>query len=246
MFAVAFLTTRLLLTLHVHSMGLRYLAASVTGYAAFFGLLRAWLWYVTTQAEADLHPGAPRRGGHRDDPDAPIREDAAEVAATGDAAPGEHSAPEGPRGCRRHRLHPRREPGRELGSSSAGSGSGGGSSSGGGGFDVDGDGLVAILVIAVIALVAAVVFGAAGYVVYQAPALLGEAAFEAVLASVLARSSRRVTTRYWTGACSRRPEARGPDGPGGHPGRAGGAGAVPGAQHAAGVVKQCVTEKEKR
>lgn len=39
-------TTRLLLAFGVHSMAWRYALATVAGYAAFFGALRVWLWYV--------------------------------------------------------------------------------------------------------------------------------------------------------------------------------------------------------
>lgn len=186
-FACAFVTTRVMHALGVHSMGVRYLVASLTGYATFFGVLRAWLWYVTAEAATDLDPGAtPDEVATAIDPDAPLR-DAPEGAEPSLATGGSSGT-----------IDPGFVPDLPLGGGSGSSGGGGG----GGGFslDVDGEGLVAVLVIALVALVAAVVFGAAGYIIYQAPAVLGEAAVEAVLATVLARSSRRVTTADWTGS----------------------------------------------
>jgi len=183
-FATAFVTTRGLLALHVTSMGLRYLAASITGYAAFFGLLRAWLWYVTEQAGAELvPPHAPDEVALAIDPYAAPRSTPVPPEPAPVAARGRHGGSSGVDVI----------PDISLGSSG---------SSGGGGFslDVDGEGCVAVLIVGIVALIAAVLFGAAGYVIYQAPTLLGEAAFELVLASVLARSSRRVTRDGWTGS----------------------------------------------
>lgn len=173
-FAVAFVTTRLLLALGVGSMGIRYLVASLTGYAAFFGLVRAYLWWVTTEAERDF------------DPD---RAPDSVAFAVEERPPGEGPGPAAARARRSAELDDVLP---DVGGS--------GGRSGGSSFDVDGDGCVAILIVAIVALVAAVVFGAAGYLVYQAPAVLGEAAFELVLASVLARSSRRVSRGDWSGS----------------------------------------------
>lgn len=67
-----------------------------------------------------------------------------------------------------------------------GSGKSGGSSLDGG-ADLDGEGAVALLLIAVVLAL----FGASIYVVYQAPIILTEAAFEVLLAAGLARAARR-------------------------------------------------------
>lgn len=180
-FAAAFVTERSLLALHVESMALRYFVASITGYAAFFGLVRAWLWYVTEDAMAELAPEhEPDEVALAIDPEAPPR--------SGDA----------PRPLVGATSSSRRSSGGNIDLPSVNLG--GGSSGGGGSFDADGDGCVAILIIGIVVVVAAALFGAAGYVIYQAPALLGEAAFELLLASVLARSSRRVTRDGWSGS----------------------------------------------
>jgi hypothetical protein len=82
---------------------------------------------------------------------------------------------------------------------SAGSSSSGGGSSGSL-FDADVDEGVVLLLFA---LLLAVIFGAGIYLVYQAPAILTEAAFEAVLASGLVKASRRMTRAGWMGSIFR-------------------------------------------
>jgi hypothetical protein len=83
--------------------------------------------------------------------------------------------------------------------SSGGSGSGGGhsGSGSGGGFDIDGDGLMLLLLFA---LLVAAVFGAGAYVIYQAPAILSEAAFHTMLAGGLVRTTRSSHDPGWMGS----------------------------------------------
>ena len=74
------------------------------------------------------------------------------------------------------------------------------SSSGGKGggslFDIDGDGIV--LLVLAIALVA-VVFATSGYLIWCAPDVLTEAAFGAMLTGSLARTTKRQTSEGWIG-----------------------------------------------
>jgi hypothetical protein len=69
-----------------------------------------------------------------------------------------------------------------------------------GGLDAD-DG--AFWILAVLGLVLLLLFGIGAYVVYQAPAILADAAFEVVLASGLARASRRLARAGWAGSLFR-------------------------------------------
>lgn len=64
-------------------------------------------------------------------------------------------------------------------------------------FDVDGEGL--IVVILLIALVLALLLVGI-YVIYSAPVILSEAFFEALLAGVLAKRARRIRGARWLGA----------------------------------------------
>lgn len=65
------------------------------------------------------------------------------------------------------------------------------------GFDLDFDALAVVLL--VIALAAAMLF-AGVYLIWTAPAILGEAAFEAALAAALAKRTKRISGAGWIGA----------------------------------------------
>jgi hypothetical protein len=65
-----------------------------------------------------------------------------------------------------------------------------------GGFDVDiGEGVILIL----FGVIVLSLFIGGGYLIYAAPAILADAALEALLAAALARRARRVATAHWAG-----------------------------------------------
>jgi len=89
----------------------------------------------------------------------------------------------------------------------------GGIDTGGGIGDVVGDavggvaeglgdegGIVVIVVFAVLATIMAVVVGAGVYLVYEAPFILSEAAFEVILAASLVRGTKRIDSADWLGS----------------------------------------------
>ena len=78
--------------------------------------------------------------------------------------------------------------------SAAPSHGGSSSSSSFGGLDIDGDGLI-LLVLFVLLVVG--ILGVGAYVVYQAPAILSEAAFQAVLVPGLVKTSRNAHDTCW-------------------------------------------------
>jgi hypothetical protein len=82
-------------------------------------------------------------------------------------------------------------------SSSKVSGGGGGSGS----FDLDIDeGVGIVIVLIVLALLLFAVFGAGGYLIYHAPSILSEAAFNSALAMSLTRKSRTMNDPDWIGS----------------------------------------------
>ena len=88
------------------------------------------------------------------------------------------------------------------GDASPSSGSSGGGSSGGGGgsFDLDLDeGAGIIIVLILLGILLAAVFGAGVYLVYQAPSILSEVAFDSALAMTLARKSKAMVEPNWIG-----------------------------------------------
>ena len=167
--------TKLLLAVGFESMAVRYLLAVVAAYLAFLALIRLWLFYVNADRSVDF-------GG-----------DAIDISFHVGDVSGDVIAP-------------------QLGGGSFGGGGATGSwgdavaapvkSSGGGGggfgldLDLDLDGL--IVVVLFLALCGAIFF-AGLYVIYTAPALMSEAAFEALLAGALLRRAKKIDRVGWVG-----------------------------------------------
>jgi hypothetical protein len=80
--------------------------------------------------------------------------------------------------------------------------SGGSDKSGCLSFDLGGDGEGCVVVILLAVLVGALLI-AGGYLIYAAPAILGEAAFEALLAAALARRAKKLALGGWVGSVFR-------------------------------------------
>ncbi|MDH5265803.1 MAG: hypothetical protein OEX21_13730 [Betaproteobacteria bacterium] len=69
-----------------------------------------------------------------------------------------------------------------------------------GGIAGDDGGIVLVIAIALLALVLAILFGAAAFVIWQAPSILGEVVFEVLLGSPLVRGVKAVDAGNWAGA----------------------------------------------
>lgn len=170
-FLAGLAATKLLLLAGIDSMAVRYVLAVCAAYLAFLALIRLWLFYVNADRDVELSADG--------------------IELLGDFA-GEVDAAF--------------EPG---GGSFGGGGATGSwgdavaapvkSSSSGFNFDFDLDleGLAVVLLF--LALVGALLF-AGIYVIYTAPALLSEAAFEALLAGALLRRARKIDRPGWVGA----------------------------------------------
>ena len=182
-----------LLLAGVHWMPLRWGLAVLVSYLAFFGLVRLWIFYVhqhpTSDAGlaldgGDLSGWAPSGGG--DGGAIAFQAGGGQLGGGGASASFEGDvAPRGGGGGGGH----------------GGGGGGKGSWLGGLDFDVDGEGLVVLIALAVLVLSIVV---AGGYVVYVAPQLLTDVAFQAILAGPLARRGRRLEAEGWTGGVLRR------------------------------------------
>jgi len=79
------------------------------------------------------------------------------------------------------------------------SGRGSSGRSGGGELDLGDEAIVLIA----LALLLLAIFGAGAYLVYAAPEILSEAAFQALLAAGLIKASRKITTQGWMGSVLR-------------------------------------------
>jgi hypothetical protein len=198
-----FLATRSMLALHLDNVLVRYPLAVVCAYLVFFLAVKLWLKYVAVSPAKRCIP-----------------DNAADLI---DVVPDVAGAWPGGGGL----------PGVEALTGGGGGFSGGGASGGfegvvsavadggatdtGGGIggaigDVAGDalsglgdegGVAAVVVFAVLAAIGAVVVGAGLYLVYEAPFILSEEAFEFVLAASLVRGSRRIDSCDWVGSVFR-------------------------------------------
>lgn len=186
------LATKVLLLLDVKEMLVRYPLAVIFSYLVFFALIKIWLWYISSSSSSR------------------------EKSSVGDALDA---------------VGNNMDISLDFPSGGGGSFSFGGGSSGGGGasasFDMvdtsskmlpsadegvgsaagevasgifDDEGGVVLIVLGVLL---AAIFGAGLYLVYSAPAILSEAAFEAMMATSLVRATKRIDDPDWMGSVLR-------------------------------------------
>ena len=74
----------------------------------------------------------------------------------------------------------------------------------GGAFDVDGDALAPVLIVVAVGAIVLVILGGGMFIIYQAPSILSDAAFEALLASGFLRSTRDISSGNWIGSIIKR------------------------------------------
>lgn len=169
-----FLASWLLLHLGIVHLGWRYGLAVVAAYLAFLGMLRVWLHFEGRRIQVGAPDGDDVGGG------VDMAVDLLDDGLPTFRAPAQVPFLPDPGGPALH----------------VGGGGGGGSSSGGGGggfsFDLDGDELV--VVILVVAALAALL-AAAGYLIYQAPAIFADLMFDGVLSAGLYRRLKKIRGR---------------------------------------------------
>ena len=190
-FVIGLIMTKLLVELHVMRMWLRYMLAVVIAYAGFLALIRFWLFYLGICARHDRSRNALDLGDFSDAfcnlGSTPLNFSFSNV---GSSAGGDWNS----------------------GASSFGGGGAGGSwgdpepavavpkisgGSGGGGLDFDFDeGWVFILLIVVVLAI----LSAGVYLVWAAPAIFGETAFHAVLATALIKKTKEMHEPGWVGS----------------------------------------------
>lgn len=183
-FVAGLVTTKILLELELDALWLRYLIAVVVAYLAFVGLVRVWLAYLAWAARSerdsigvdalDLVDGMCEAGElfSWSSPTSRVVAPGGESGATGASTSWNVADVSGATGVR----------------------GGGPVSEAGVSFGFDLDEAVWILVAAVI--VVAVLFVAV-YLIWMAPAMLAEVAFEAALASVLVRRAKKAESGGW-------------------------------------------------
>jgi hypothetical protein len=194
------LTSKILFELGLRLMLVRYLIAVCVAYAVFFFLMRIWLWYVGASPKDDQQPSGIDVGDAID-----LGQISGNVVTRGtgvaDSVFGGSGGDFGGGGASEMWGDTLAAP-IPVQTSAVPIGRGGSSGkSGGWGLDLDlGDEAIVLIALALLVLV---IFGAGAYLVYAAPEILGEAAFEALLAAGLIKASRKITRQGWMGSVLR-------------------------------------------
>jgi hypothetical protein len=183
--------SKLLLELDVNRMLIRYPIAVCVAYGIFFLSVKAWLWYIGL-------------GSRKKDED---EEDEFEEEYDLDQGSTDFSSPESG-GVEPHWIDsgggsPTESWGNALyeGSSTSSSPSSGSSFDYLPDLDLGDEGCgVVILLLALLGLLLFGVFGAGIFLIYQSPAILAEAAFQAALSLGLIKAARRIEYGDWAGS----------------------------------------------
>lgn len=198
-FCAGLVSSRLLLELHVRSMLVRYPLAVLCSYFAFFGLMKLWLVYLsssTGRRNSFLDSGS--GGGDGIMPD--LSFDLPGGGTDGPTFGGGGGSFIGGGSSSSFEM-----PAQALAASTdSGGGLSGGIADGAGDavsgiFDSDDAGWVLI----VLGIVVAIVCGAGIYLIYQAPVILSDAAFQAVLSTSLIRRMKKMSDPDWVGSVFR-------------------------------------------
>lgn len=185
------LASKVLLTIGLHNVAIRYPITVLFAYLVFFSAIKIWLWLMT---DAPLSSTRDSGSNRLDGFDIPFSSgDSGELPFTGGAFDGGGASA----GF-----------GDTLGEMASGVGDSIGSAGdvvSGAGDVVSGalDDEVGLLLVVVLGLLAVLLFsvlGAGVFLIWQAPAILAEAAFDAVLATTLVRSTRRMNEPEWMGS----------------------------------------------
>lgn len=187
------LFSKFFLSIEMKSMGLRYSLSVILAYVILLILVRIWLWYVSPEKTAEPS----KKNSFDGSIDVPefSSSNAGNTALT-DSFSGQGGQYGG--GGATYSFDSGNSPAAGTSSINAVSRSSGGSSSSSGSFSLDGldEGILIVLLIAAVAAVT----GAWVYLIYEAPAILGEAAFEFGLGSSLFKKLKTMHGGDWAGS----------------------------------------------
>jgi hypothetical protein len=211
------ITSKTLLMFGVSWMPVRYPIAVVCAYAIFFLLMRLWLWYIgiSPRARDYLAPRSQNRDSKSGSRSSGISFDLSSVPSSGTGGSnwsGFNGGSSGGGGASDSWSEASSTanwlasseplPATSGGSFNLGSVSSPSSGSSGGSFDLDlgDDGFLAFVVLLLLVTLVLGIFGAGAYLIYQAPAIFAEAAFQAALASGLIKASKEIDNTDWKGS----------------------------------------------
>ena len=199
---VGLAVTRILYLIHLNVFAIRYGLAVIAAYAAFVGLIKVWLWYVESCGKRRSSSGTNddwfncvnfSSGGSSSSPSSSsISFSGGGGKFGGGGASGSWDEGSDSASPKVAAAAVASQPRQSATSSSHSSSK---SSGGGGGGDDFGELILVVLIIAMeVAVIASFI-----WIVYAAPAILSEAAFNAVLAGALAHHTHRATHGEWIG-----------------------------------------------
>jgi hypothetical protein len=196
-----FLATRLLLAMHVDNVLVRYPLAVIFAYLVFFTAIKLWLKYISPARAVNITKD--HTSSVLDTVDIPLSSPTGGGSSVGQAFQGGGGGFSGAGASANFD---------EAAAAFAESGSGG-IDTGGGIGEVVGDaagdaasalgdegGVVVVVIFAVLAAALAAVVGTGIYLVYEAPLILSETAFNFCLAASLVRGTRRIHSDDWMGS----------------------------------------------
>ena len=200
-FLSGLLSTKILLVLHVEKIVIRYPLAVLFAYLSFFVFIKIWLWYVSTSSKSNIvETTGDAASNIMDIPSHHVGE--ASVNAESFSSGGGNFAGGGASSTFEQVGGAVYEPSNEILSSASGIADGGSDAvtkvaSGAADFDEGG------IILIILGLILAVIFGAGIYLLYQAPVILSEVAFDFLLATSLIRSSKKIDSTDWAGSVFR-------------------------------------------
>ncbi|TAL24004.1 MAG: hypothetical protein EPN94_08270 [Nitrospirae bacterium] len=196
------MATKILLLLHVQKMFVRYPLAVLFSYLSFFMFVKIWLWYVSASSKSNItETTGDAVSNIIDIPGLPGGESS--INAEPFSSGGGNFGGGGASGAFEQVGGTVSEPSNGILSSASGITDSGGSDAvtevASGAADFDEGGIILI----VLGLILVIIFGAGVYLVYQAPIILSEVAFDFLLATSLLRSSKKIDSPDWAGSVFR-------------------------------------------
>jgi hypothetical protein len=194
-FLVGLISTRLLLDLRVTSMWLRYMLSVLFAYGGFLLLIKSWLFYLGLCARRDRAHSALDLGDFGNAfcnlGSSPL--DFSFGAGSSDTDFGAGGGSFGGGGASGSWGTP--DPVIAIPKGSGGSGVGDGVGKIFDGFDLDEGWVIVLLIVVVLAI-----FSAGIYLIWAAPAIFGETAFHAALATALIKKTKNMHEPGWMGS----------------------------------------------
>jgi len=196
-FVIGLIMTKLLAEMHLTRMWVRYMLAVTIAYAGFLGLIRFWLFYLGICARRDRSRNALDLGDFGDAfcnlGSTPLNFSFSNVGSGGSSGGvggdwNSGASSFGGGGAGGSWGDP--EPSVAVPKVSGGGGGGGGLN-----FDFDEGWIFVLLIVVVLAILSAGI-----YLVWAAPAIFGETAFHAVLATALIKKTKEMHEPGWVGS----------------------------------------------